>query len=60
VIVGGLFEDGNPSTNLVLSFGRAFWAGFYLIGIVLIGGALADAITGLAGGSAADIRAVTG
>ena len=43
-----------------LSFGRAFWTGFYVIGIVLIGGALAGTITGLAGGSAAHIRAVTG
>jgi hypothetical protein len=43
-----------------LSFGRAFWTGFYVIGIVLIGGALAGTITGLVGGSAAAIRAVTG
>ena len=39
---------------------RAFWAGFYVIGVLLIGGALAGALTGFAGGSAADIRAVTG
>jgi hypothetical protein len=43
-----------------LLFGRVFWTGFYVVGIVLIGGALAGAITGLAGGSAAAIRAVTG
>jgi hypothetical protein len=43
-----------------LVFGRVFWAGFYVIAVVLIGGALAGAITGLAGGSAAGIRAVTG
>ncbi len=43
-----------------LSFGRAFWTGLYVIGAVLIGAALAGALTGLAGGSAADIRAVTG
>ncbi len=43
-----------------LAFGRTFWPGFYLIGVVLIGGALAGAIIGLGGGSAADIRAVTG
>ncbi|MGN6872319.1 MAG: hypothetical protein ACTHMY_28350 [Solirubrobacteraceae bacterium] len=43
-----------------LAFGRVFWAGFYVVGVVMIGGALAGAITGLAGGSAAAIRAVTG
>jgi hypothetical protein len=43
-----------------LAFGRVFWAGYHIIGLVLIGGALAGAITGLAGGSAAGIRAVTG
>jgi hypothetical protein len=43
-----------------LLFGRAFWIGFYVIGAVLIGGALAGALVGLVGGSAADIRAVTG
>lgn len=43
-----------------LSFGRAFWTGFYIIGMGLIAGALAGAITGLAGGSAAEIRTVTG
>lgn len=43
-----------------LLFGRTFWAGFYPIGVVLIVAALAGAITGLAGGSAAAIRAVTG
>jgi hypothetical protein len=43
-----------------VAFGHAFWAGYYVIGVVLIGGALAGAITGLAGGSTAVIRAVTG
>lgn len=43
-----------------LLFGRAFWTGFYPIGVVLIVAALAGVVTGLAGGSAADIRAVTG
>lgn len=43
-----------------LLFGRAFWTGFYLVGAVLICAALAGALTGLTGGSAADIRAVTG
>lgn len=43
-----------------LSFGRVFWSGFYLIGSVLVAGALAGTITGLAGGSAAAVRAVTG
>ena len=43
-----------------LSFGRAFWTGFYVVGMVLIGGAVAGALIGLAGGSAAGIRAVTG
>jgi hypothetical protein len=43
-----------------LLFGRAFWTGFYVVGAVLIGAALAGALTGLAGGSAAHIRAVTG
>lgn len=32
-----------------LSFGRAFWTGFYVIGIVLIGGAVGGALTGFAG-----------
>jgi hypothetical protein len=43
-----------------LSFGRAFWTGFYVIGGVMIGAALAGAVTGVAGGAAAEIRAVTG
>jgi hypothetical protein len=43
-----------------LWFGRAFWTGFYVIGIVLIAGALAGALIGLTGGSAADVRAMTG
>jgi hypothetical protein len=43
-----------------LLFGRAFWSGFYIIGLVLIVAALAGALTGLAGGSPADIRAITG
>jgi hypothetical protein len=43
-----------------LAFGRAFWAGFYIIGTGLVCGALAGAVTGLAGGSAAEMRAVTG
>ncbi len=43
-----------------LFFGRAFWAGFHVIGVVLMVGALAGAVTGLGGGSAAEIRAVTG
>lgn len=43
-----------------LWFGRAFWTGFYPIGLILIAGAIAGMITGLAGGSAAHIRGVTG
>jgi hypothetical protein len=43
-----------------LLFGRAFWAGFYLIGSVLLAGGLVGLVIGLAGGSPADIRIVTG
>jgi hypothetical protein len=43
-----------------LWFGREFWGGFHVIGSLLIGGALAGAPTGLGGGSAGGIRAVTG
>jgi hypothetical protein len=43
-----------------LWFGRAFWTGFYIIGVGLIAGAVAGGVIGLRGGSAADIRAVTG
>jgi small-conductance mechanosensitive channel len=43
-----------------LGFGRAFWSGFHAIGAVLVGAGLAGAVVGLAGGSAAHVRAVTG
>ncbi len=43
-----------------LSIRCEFWTGHYVNGIVLIGGALAGTITGLATGSPADIRAITG
>ena len=43
-----------------LCFGRVFWTGFYLIGVVLLMAAVAGAVTALAGGSAAQLYAVTG
>ena len=58
-VVAGLALLARVGAHFLL-FGRAFWTGFYVIGAVFIGGALAGALIGLAGGSAADIRAVTG
>ncbi|HEV7470483.1 MAG TPA: hypothetical protein VGO23_11960 [Pseudonocardia sp.] len=42
-----------------LAFGRAFWRGFYLIGLAFVGAALVGTVVGLVGGAPGAVIATT-